>query len=96
MEMTANRGWICIKEITWRVKTPQSCLNKMLDKGYTADADNAVEKLNDIAGVRAVCYFLDDMYQVAELLRASSGYVFVKLKDYVKKNFSNVPNLFVR
>ena len=80
MEMTANRGWIC----------------KMLDKGYTADADNAVEKLNDIAGVRAVCYFLDDMYQVAELLRASSGYEFVKLKDYVKKNFSNVPNLFVR
>lgn len=84
-EMTANRGWICIKEITWRVKTPQSCLNKMLDKRYAADADNAVEKLNDIAGVRAVCYFLDDMYQVAEMLRASAGYEFVKLKDYVKK-----------
>lgn len=66
-------------------ETPQSCLNKMLDKGYAADADNAVEKLNDIAGVRAVCYFLDDMYQVAEMLRASAGYEFVKLKDYVKK-----------
>ena len=84
-EITTKRGWTCIKEVTWRVKTPQSCLNKMLDKGYTADADNAADKLNDIAGVRAVCYFLDDMYQVVEMLRETLGYEFVKLKDYVKK-----------
>lgn len=84
-EMSNQRGWICIKEITWRVKTPDSCLNKMLDKGYAADVELAAEKLNDIAGVRAVCYFLDDMYQVMEMLRTTPGYEFIKVKDYVKK-----------
>ena len=67
------------------MKTPDSCLNKMLDKGYAADEELAAEKLNDIAGVRAVCYFLDDMYQVMEMLRATPGYEFIKVKDYVKK-----------
>lgn len=84
-EMSNQRGWICIKEITWRVKTPDSCLNKMLDKGYAADVELVAEKLNDIAGVRAVCYFLDDMYQVMEMLRTTPGYEFIKVKDYVKK-----------
>ena len=84
-EMSNQRGWICIKEITWRVKTPDSCLNKMLDKGYAADVELAAEKLNDIAGVRAVCYFLDDMYQVMEMLRTTPGYEFIKVKDYVEK-----------
>ena len=84
-EMSNQRGWICIKEITCRVKTPDSCLNKMLDKGYAADVELAAEKLNDIAGVRAVCYFLDDMYQVMEMLRTTPGYEFIKVKDYVEK-----------
>lgn len=84
-EMSNQRGWSCIKEITWRVKTPDSCLNKMLDKGYAADVELAAEKLNDIAGVRAVCYFLDDMYQVMEMLRTTPGYEFIKVKDYVEK-----------
>ena len=56
-EMSNQRGWICIKEITWRVKTPDSCLNKMLDKGYAADVELAAEKLNDIAGVRCRCWY---------------------------------------
>ncbi|MFQ7489878.1 MAG: GTP pyrophosphokinase family protein [Lachnospiraceae bacterium] len=84
-EMSNQRGWSCIKEITCRVKTPDSCLNKMLDKGYAADVELAAEKLNDIAGVRAVCYFLDDMYQVMEMLRTTPGYEFIKVKDYVEK-----------
>lgn len=57
--------------------------------GYYEEACTIVakrlEKLNDIAGVRAVCYFLDDVYQLAELLMGFPEYEFVKLKDYVKK-----------
>ena len=84
-EKTAKKGWVYIKELSWRIKTPESCLNKMLDKGYLVDVDTAAEKLNDIAGVRAVCYFLDDVYELADLLKSSLDYEFVKLKDYVKK-----------
>lgn len=74
-----------IKEIDYRVKTSESCLNKMKKKGYDLKADIAKEKLNDIAGVRAVCYFLDDVYQLADLLIGNHDFEFIKLKDYVKK-----------
>lgn len=84
-EISDQKGWLYIKEISYRVKTPKSCLNKMLAKGYTVNVNTAVEKLNDIAGVRAVCYFLDDVYQLAELFMGFPEYEFVKLKDYVKK-----------
>ena len=84
-EVSAKKGWLYIKEITYRVKTPISCLNKLLLKGYPVQVDTAVEKLNDIAGVRAVCYFLDDVYQLADLLMDCHDYDFVKIKDYVKK-----------
>lgn len=84
-EVSAQKGWVYIKEITYRVKTPESCLHKLLNKGYPVNVDTAMEKLNDIAGVRAVCYFLDDVYQLADLLMDCPEYEFVKIKDYVKK-----------
>ena len=73
-----------IKDIEYRVKTPDSCLNKMKKKGYALKLDTAREKLNDIAGVRAVCYFLDDVYQLADLLIGYHDFEFVKkYADYV-------------
>lgn len=74
-----------IKDIEYRVKTPESCLNKMKKKGHALKSDLAKDKLNDIAGVRAVCYFLDDVYQLADLIIGNHDFEFVKLKDYVKK-----------
>lgn len=74
-----------IKDISYRVKNPLSCLNKMQKKGYCIYIDTAREKLNDIAGVRAVCYFLDDVYQLADILAGYSDFELVKRKDYVKK-----------
>lgn len=80
-----SKGRTYISDISCRVKEPISCLYKMLDKKYAVKAENAKEKLNDIAGVRAVCYFLDDVYQLVDLLMGCPEYEFVKLKDYVKK-----------
>lgn len=74
-----------IKDIEYRVKTPESCLNKMKKKGHALTVEHAKDKLNDIAGVRAVCYFLDDVYQLADFIIGNHEFEFVKLKDYVKK-----------
>lgn len=84
-EISGEKERKYIKDIDYRVKTPDSCLNKMKKKGYSLDVKLAGEKLNDIAGVRAVCYFLDDVYQLADILIGYHDYEFVKLKDYVKK-----------
>jgi len=84
-EVSAAKGRCFIKEITSRVKTAESCYDKLLRKGYETEAETAASRINDIAGVRAVCYFLDDLYELAQLVRAVPQYEVVKYKDYVKK-----------
>lgn len=84
-EISLQKDRKYIKDISFRVKEPNSCLSKMQKKGYKISLEIAKEKLNDIAGVRAVCYFLDDVYQLAEILAGYSDFEVVKRKDYVKK-----------
>lgn len=84
-QVSAEKERRYIKDIDFRVKTPASCLSKMKKKGYALKLETARTKLNDIAGVRAVCYFLDDVYQLADLLLDYVDFEFIKLKDYVKK-----------
>ena len=84
-EISLQKDRKYIKDISFRVKEPNSCLRKMQKKGYKISLEIAKEKLNDIAGVRAVCYFLDDVYQLAEILAGYSDFEVVKRKDYVKK-----------
>lgn len=84
-EISLQKDRKYIKDISFRVKEPISCLNKMQKKGYKISLDTAKEKLNDIAGVRAVCYFLDDVYELADILAGYSDFKVVKRKDYVKK-----------
>lgn len=84
-EISRQKGWDYMNDISFRVKTPQSCLKKMIKKGYPLNIEAAKEHLNDIAGVRAVCYFLDDVYQLADILINESDFTFLKLKDYIKK-----------
>ena len=84
-EISLQKDRKYIKDISFRIKEPISCLNKMQKKSYKISLDTAKEKLNDIAGVRAVCYFLDDVYQLAEILAGYSDFEVVKRKDYVKK-----------
>lgn len=78
-----GRGFV--KDINSRVKSPESCLAKMENKKYPINAEMAKEKLSDIAGVRAVCYFVDDVYKLADKLMGDDDLEFEKLKDYVKK-----------
>ncbi len=78
-------GRTFISQITFRIKTPESCLNKMLKKKYHIEKEAAQERLNDISGVRVVCNFLDDIYKLVEILKEDEEVEIVKTKDYVKK-----------
>lgn len=74
-----------INQITYRIKTPQSCLDKMLKKKYTLDQTTAKERLGDIAGVRVVCNFLDDIYRLVDMIDKDKELEVIKIKDYVEK-----------
>lgn len=79
----------CISTIQSRIKTDASILEKLNRKELPADLDSVFGKLDDIAGVRVICKFIDDVYMVAEKLSVQEDLTVVKIKDYIKNPKSN-------
>lgn len=73
-----------IEFITSRVKTPTSIVNKLKRKGFPVTMESAVSNLYDIAGVRVICSFVDDIYSVADMLTGQDDVRVVTVKDYIK------------
>lgn len=84
-EYSRRLGRTFISQITYRIKTPESCLNKLLKKNQAIEWENASAYLGDIAGVRVVCSFLDDVYRLAEIIIKEETLEVVRIKDYVRK-----------
>ena len=73
-----------IEYITTRVKSEESMKEKLKRKGFDVNIENALTKIYDAAGVRIVCSYIDDVYQVAEMLKNYKDLKLVKEKDYIK------------
>ena len=73
-----------IHNIESRIKTPQSIVGKLQRKGMPVTPESARNNLMDIAGVRVICYYIDDIYAIADLLTVQSGFHLRKIKDYIK------------
>ena len=67
-----------------RVKSPESIVNKLIKKGEKINSTSIKENLNDIAGIRVVCSFIEDIYHIAEMLKKQNDITLVKEKDYIK------------
>ena len=73
-----------IHHIESRLKSPQSILQKLTRRGFEISPDSAKKNLNDIAGIRVVCCYIDDVYQVADTLLRQSDLRLVNITDYIK------------
>lgn len=71
--------------IKCRIKSPESILEKLERRGVPLTVDNVEKYLNDIAGIRVICSFPDDIYMLAECLLAQDDIRLVARKDYIKK-----------
>ncbi len=78
-----------IHNIESRIKTPQSIVGKLQRKGIPITPENARNHLMDIAGVRVICCYIDDIYAIADLLTEHSAFHLRKVKDYIQKPKSN-------
>lgn len=78
-----------ISFIKTRIKSPQSIYNKLQKLGYDFNAENIQEQLNDVAGVRVVCAFIDDIYTIANLVGEQDDIKVIKIKDYIKNPKDN-------
>ena len=73
-----------IEHIKSRLKTPDSIVKKLKRYGYEVTINNMVEQLNDIAGIRIICSFTSDIYQIAEMITRQSDVTVLFVKDYIK------------
>ena len=73
-----------IEHIKSRLKTPDSIVKKLKRYGFEVTIDNMVENLSDIAGIRIICSFTSDIYQIAEMITKQSDVTVLYVKDYIK------------
>ncbi len=72
-----------IHHIEYRLKSPQSILGKLRKKGLPVSTDSIWENLTDVAGVRVICNYIDDVYRVAELLLKQDDISLVRVRNYI-------------
>lgn len=73
-----------IEHIKSRIKTSESIVKKLKRKGYESTIENMVEHVDDIAGIRIICSFTSDIYQIAEMLANQNDIKLLSVKDYIK------------
>ncbi|MCI5481171.1 MAG: GTP pyrophosphokinase family protein [Lachnospiraceae bacterium] len=73
-----------IEMIKSRVKKPVSIVEKLQRRGYPIRVESAMEHLKDVAGIRVICSFIDDIYKVADMLASQDDVKVLEVKDYIK------------
>lgn len=74
-----------IEHVKSRLKTPDSIVKKLKRYNYDVTMENMTEKLSDIAGIRIICSFTSDIYQIAEMISRQSDVTVLYVKDYIQK-----------
>ena len=74
-----------IETVSSRVKSPRSIMDKMSRKGYPLTVESVWENLNDVAGVRVICSFIEDIYDVADMFMRQDDIEVLEVKDYIKE-----------
>lgn len=74
-----------IHAIHSRIKEPKSIMNKLEKKQIPFTTDNVREQINDVAGIRVICNFVDDIYQIADMLLQQDDITLVRCKDYIRE-----------
>ena len=71
------------ESIESRLKSPTSIVEKMLSKGLDINVENMEGEIFDIAGIRVVCSFREDIYKLSDLLVQQDDILLLARKDYI-------------
>lgn len=82
-EFSMIQGHDPIHNIESRLKTVESTYEKLKRRGYAQTPQN-LSRLTDIAGVRVVCGYIEDIYKIARVFLNQNGIRLLKEKDYIK------------
>ena len=71
-----------IEFVTGRTKTKESILEKMHVRHI--EAEDMLDGVQDIAGIRIMCQFVEDIYEVANLLMNRNDFKVILIRDYIQ------------
>lgn len=72
-----------IHNIQERIKSKNSIEGKLIRKENEVTVENAKDYLQDIAGIRVICYFVEDVYNLANILKQQSDLIMIRERDYI-------------
>lgn len=72
-----------ISSINTRIKSTASIMEKMNRLNVPFSIDGVIEMLNDVAGVRIICSYIDDIYLLADALLKQEDIKLIAKKDYI-------------
>lgn len=78
-----------IHHIEYRLKSPDSIVHKLRKKKHEISLTSIRENLTDVAGVRVICNYIDDIYLIAGLLKGQDDIRLMEWRDYIKNPKSN-------
>lgn len=73
-----------ISSITSRLKSSVSIMEKLQRLDVPFSVENVNRHLNDVAGIRVICHYIDDIYRLAQALAKQDDITVLNLKDYIK------------
>ena len=82
-DLNLRRNRNPIHHIESRIKTPVSMYEKLLRYGKEPTQENLEEYLMDVAGVRVIVSYVNDVYRLVDLLRRQDDLEIVRIKDYI-------------
>ena len=78
-----------IESVTTRLKTPVSLINKLKRLNLPFDIDTIKNNIYDVAGVRVICSFKNDVYKLVDALKQQDDLTVIAEKDYIKNYKDN-------
>ena len=77
------------ESINCRIKSPKSIIEKLKRKNFPLTVESIEKNLNDVAGVRVICSFPEDIYMLAHRLSSQDDINVIEVKDYIKNPKKN-------
>lgn len=83
-EFLINNNYNPIEHIKSRIKKVESIKEKLKRKNLEFNLSNIVNYINDVVGVRIVCSFENDVYDLVNLIKSVTNLIIIDEKDYIK------------
>ena len=86
-EVHSNRN--SIEYISSRIKSEESMKEKLERKNLPITLESALTKVYDAVGIRIICSYIDDVYEIVDMLKKYNDLKVIKEKDYIKNPKEN-------